>query len=482
MEISSPKQENPTEIPAVEPRETPRFVDKPKENENREKPKTEVLPFSPKREEAKPTAKKEATEPKTVNQQGMSGTGEGNILNRGTENTFSNQATTHSGQKPIVIREEKYEPNRTLVSEPIHDRKNNVIRIRKPWTQIIWMTNALILVVILVLFLTGVIKLPGRKTPIPIAVAPDSVYTAGQGYTMSGEDIDPPVDEQHNGYTESWGEESQEDSAEAFATPTPSPEETVLHFSSSGSTYYADADSWIPGWTGVNVAGFLQPESARGSASWSSSNPLVAVVDKNGDVWYMNEGTSVITATVGGNTASFTVEIVYHFTQLEHQMSIDSSAPASFENAKWYHRAIPDYVSASSEIATFSAGTCFSAEMAVDGDTDTSWQEDSFGDGTGEWIRLDYGSPINVSALTIWPGYWKRSDLFTGNGRPKSLLISFSEDDCVIVELEDSMRCGTVVLSQPVVTDSICVRILGVWPGTKWDDMAISEIAVYEQN
>lgn len=345
---------------------------------------------------------------------------------------------------------------------------------------------ALCVVVITVLFLTGLIDLPRKEAtvPYPYSEAEQSVHEDAHGYYMNQDDLDAIDAENRIPYDAVSGnrtEDPPQPSAEELNTQTDSPEDTSIHFPYAGKVFYADVDTWLPAWYGIDVVELLEPESARSSAEISSSNPAVAAVDSYGKVWYLNEGTAVITAAVGKETASFTVEIVFDFAQLDYKKYAGNSPPDLVENTCLYQKVRPDSVSVSSEMTQSSSNSRFDALMAVDGDIYTCWQENAYDDGRGEWICLNYDSPLIVSAIAIWPGYWKSDYLFNGNAKPLSLMIRFDSGACVIFELKNSMECVTVMLNQPVETRSVCVKVLDVWPGDIWNDLAISEIAVYSE-
>ncbi len=363
------------------------------------------------------------------------------------------------------------------------DNKNHDERPKKALTPGLIAGIALCLVFVAILFLTGLIKLPQKAAAVPDTYndAEQSAHMNAHGYYTGESDLSE-IEAENQLPTEAFSG-GQENAAgypyEERIEPAASQEDTSLHFPYSGKIFYADADTWLPECYGIDVVELLEPESARASAVFSSSNPSVAKVDQNGKVWFVNEGTAVITATEGKETAGFTVEVVFNFAQLDCKQVLGKAPPDLVENTYLYYKVKPDSVSASSEITQSSSNSRFDALMAVDGDINTSWQENAFDDGKGEWICLNYDSPVSVSAVAIWPGYWKSDYLFEGNAKPRSLMILFDSGTCVISELENSMKCLTVTLSQPVETSSVCVKVLETWSGTVWNDLAISEIAVY---
>lgn len=121
-----------------------------------------------------------------------------------------------------------------------------------------------------------------------------------------------------------------------------------------------------------------------------------------------------------------------------------------------------------------------SAELAIDGRPDTSWQEGVEGMGEGESLTLRFASPQEVSALRLYTGYTYDERTYRQNGRPRSLLLEFSNGESCTVVLDDLMDRKDLALSRPVATEYLRITILSVYTyDIKWEDTAISEVIAY---
>ena len=148
----------------------------------------------------------------------------------------------------------------------------------------------------------------------------------------------------------------------------------------------------------------------------------------------------------------------------------------------WNFSAQPVYDAWESSIVTQSGTHDNSADAAVDGNTDTSWQEGVDGDGLGEYIMLDLGREQQVQYLKAWLGNWRSDDWYNRNNVPAQLCITFYDEDwncesCMISFPKEKRPFG-IALSRPVSAQYVCIEIVDVYSGSKYDDTCIAEILV----
>jgi hypothetical protein len=144
------------------------------------------------------------------------------------------------------------------------------------------------------------------------------------------------------------------------------------------------------------------------------------------------------------------------------------------------------------------AWTCmYGAPRLLDGKPETAWAEGAPGPGIGEVVLLGGRSE---GPLEIWAGYGKSAKLHAANPRPRQIEVLVLargpmvpvdpgtpyQDNRVIarrvVELADLNGYQPLPLPElPAGTADadrafIALRILSVYPGTKWEDTCISEV------
>jgi len=109
-------------------------------------------------------------------------------------------------------------------------------------------------------------------------------------------------------------------------------------------------------------------------------------------------------------------------------------------------------------------------------DGSVPWVEAEPGDGTGISFEVDFKEPVDNIVLLNGFVDMQRKHLYKQNARMQKILISgkgFSET----YHLKD--RVQFQLCRFPVKVESIKVKVLSVYPGTKWDDMAISGLYVH---
>ncbi len=119
----------------------------------------------------------------------------------------------------------------------------------------------------------------------------------------------------------------------------------------------------------------------------------------------------------------------------------------------------------------------------ADDDPWTAWTEGAPGDGTGQWIRMRFSSMKGATKvrLRIRNGYQKSHKLFVANERAKRVAFTLLPGNTTIEkELTDTEGWQEVVLEQPAgVLAGLEMKIGSVFPGTKYEDLCISDVQVF---
>ena len=137
-----------------------------------------------------------------------------------------------------------------------------------------------------------------------------------------------------------------------------------------------------------------------------------------------------------------------------------------------------------------SKGIRYDAGRAVDGKTDTWWQESVAGDGLGQTLRLDWGRPAGVGVLRLVPGYMKRrgdrwGDRWPVNNRLRKIVVRLSSGETWPLELEDRRGWHDVRFAPPPTASWVEVEVLSVYPGAhpktgaRVEDTGVSEAQVW---
>jgi|WetSurMetagenome_2_1015567.scaffolds.fasta_scaffold134016_2 hypothetical protein len=115
----------------------------------------------------------------------------------------------------------------------------------------------------------------------------------------------------------------------------------------------------------------------------------------------------------------------------------------------------------------------------LDGDVTTAWNEGSDGNGIGEWVQFNFSQDVVLSRIEIANGYQKDDDRFSGNPRVQSIKVEYSNGTSQLVDLLDSKEMQIITPTRQPIT-SLRIVIVSVYPGTEWDDTALSEVRFWE--
>lgn len=142
-----------------------------------------------------------------------------------------------------------------------------------------------------------------------------------------------------------------------------------------------------------------------------------------------------------------------------------------------YSKLQPKYASSSSELVQEDSDAN-DAWAAMDGRTETSWQEGVDGDGIGQELVYSFSGEVKVKYLTFCLGNWRSADYAEGNNRPKKIKVTVGELEFE-VEFPKEQQEYWLELSSPVPANEVSFEIESVYKGTKWDDTCIAELGIY---
>lgn len=119
----------------------------------------------------------------------------------------------------------------------------------------------------------------------------------------------------------------------------------------------------------------------------------------------------------------------------------------------------------------------------MDDDPATAWVEGASDAGEGEWLRLDLAHLEGATnlRLRVRNGYQKSETLFKANARPKDVTITLLPGGVSTkATLGDALGWQEIVAAQPAgELHAVMIKVDSVYPGTKYTDLAISDLEVY---
>jgi hypothetical protein len=116
-----------------------------------------------------------------------------------------------------------------------------------------------------------------------------------------------------------------------------------------------------------------------------------------------------------------------------------------------------------------------------DGNRGAAWVEGAPGQGIGEWITVEFDAARLVRSIAIDNGYQKNDDIYYKNSRVSRMTLVFSSGERKILPLKDQFGQQVFSFDKPVRARWIQFIIEDVYPGSRYQDTAISKLSVVAQ-
>lgn len=118
-----------------------------------------------------------------------------------------------------------------------------------------------------------------------------------------------------------------------------------------------------------------------------------------------------------------------------------------------------------------------SADLMIDGDLTTAWQEGVTGDGIGQYATFTLKNKAPVKSCSIANGYDKSSYLYTRNNRVKEATFTFDDGTSETHTLKDQYNTySNITFNKTHKTKTIKITITSIYRGTYYHDTCISEV------
>jgi hypothetical protein len=112
---------------------------------------------------------------------------------------------------------------------------------------------------------------------------------------------------------------------------------------------------------------------------------------------------------------------------------------------------------------------------AFDGNLVSVWMPTT--SGVGEWIMVHFKSPMSITSVSIFGGAGIDKVHYQNHNRVRELRMTFDDGATEMLTLEDKMQFQRFEVRHPGMVESVKFEILAVFPGEKFDQTSIAEIA-----
>ncbi|MEM7105524.1 MAG: hypothetical protein AAF502_20470 [Bacteroidota bacterium] len=121
----------------------------------------------------------------------------------------------------------------------------------------------------------------------------------------------------------------------------------------------------------------------------------------------------------------------------------------------------------------------YHAGQLFDSRKDFVWVEGAEGHGEGESLLLQTTSATRFDAIKIWNGYQRSNEHWTKNGRVAKVSIGDGVNSHEY-DIRDAGKPQLIKLIEPLTVRELHVNILDVHKGSRYADMVISEMRLYD--
>lgn len=128
----------------------------------------------------------------------------------------------------------------------------------------------------------------------------------------------------------------------------------------------------------------------------------------------------------------------------------------------------------------------YKAETLLDENRETCWSEGVDGTGEGEYVYIEFTCPVYLTEIAFLNGYMKNESVYHANGKIKRAKVSVDGEEFEAVfndwqygQVEYSLYSDNFVFDEPVRTQYLQITILEGQKGTKYDDICVTETALW---
>lgn len=150
---------------------------------------------------------------------------------------------------------------------------------------------------------------------------------------------------------------------------------------------------------------------------------------------------------------------------------------------------------ASSHLETKSQdGQTYEPEHLIDGWYLSAWIEGKDDLGIGESVELSFDKTERITRMVIYNGFLDTKYRYAINGKVTKLLVEFDDGTSKTIDVktmsapeeketfqESEMQPTELILDEPITASSVKLTIMDAVSGSKYDDVAISEIELYHE-
>lgn len=272
------------------------------------------------------------------------------------------------------------------------------------------------------------------------------------------------------------------------------PPEDGIRYDAKMSTDGKLATSWIEGEEGSGLGSWLMLHNA-GNAELSGIR-IWGGLWSSYDFWTRaNRPKTLEVKFDDGSTETLTLEDKMEaqnlmFSKPRRSTKVRLKIKEVYSGNTWFDTAIsevqllspsgPDYrqpsaYAYSSKLADDGDGN-YKPENMTDGVLDSMWCEGSAeGDGTGEWVEFQFGSPVSIQSLSMVNGVGGNLKAWMNSNRATKGKLTFSDGSSHEIDIKNTATSQRISFPAKE-TSSVRLTFTEVYRGKEYNDLCVSEL------
>ena len=121
----------------------------------------------------------------------------------------------------------------------------------------------------------------------------------------------------------------------------------------------------------------------------------------------------------------------------------------------------------------------YAPENLFDNQRGNAWAEGNPGIGVNEWLKFNFNSPVDMTAIKLWNGYQRSYKHYNDNARIQKLSFGIDNSTGVIYDVKNQKIAQKIELKEKIKGKDFFLKIKAAFPGNKYQDLVLSELLFY---
>jgi len=121
----------------------------------------------------------------------------------------------------------------------------------------------------------------------------------------------------------------------------------------------------------------------------------------------------------------------------------------------------------------------YAPENLFDNQRGNAWAEGNPGIGVNEWLKFNFNSPVEMTAIKLWNGYQRSNKHYNDNARIQKLSFGIDNSTGVIYDVKNQKIAQRIELKEKIKGKNFTMKIKAAFPGNQYKDLVLSDLLFY---